>query len=293
MTGVQVELLFCSPGSSSGKQKEARSTSQQQFCSENFIATIEIDQISLVLQQMASINKFANFNNSIDRISKLPKSFTTTTLIFNVKQENFELFEDLFQTSLKVQNNLTEEVRIHYLDSVMLGDDLQTFKNMSSPSKKSLAEVLTVFRKKYIKPQSMVTAKHKLQRLVFNPANQKLICFLDQLRKTAKNAFEVAVQAIVEVFMFRKTPQHLKKSIIEAHSEKNIYEQILSHVEKELVLSDLEAAGEMQLNPVATKHKTKTWETQPDMSSQQKTGALPKQVPSSQERERPKWYQQK
>ena len=41
----------------------------------------------------------------------------------------------------------------------------------------------------------MTTAKHKFQQLVYNPANQKLIIFLDELRKLAKDAFGVATQA--------------------------------------------------------------------------------------------------
>ena len=65
----------------------------------------------------------------------------------------------------------------------MRGDALQTFKNITSPNRENLAEILTVFRRKYVKPQSMATAKYMFQRLVFNPANQKLIDFLDELQK--------------------------------------------------------------------------------------------------------------
>ena len=63
----------------------------------------------------------------------------------------------------------------------MGGDALQTFKNITSPNREKLGEILTVFCRKHVKRQSMVTAKNKLQRLVFNPANQKLIDFLDEL----------------------------------------------------------------------------------------------------------------
>ena len=79
------------------------------------------------------------------------------------KSEKFELFEDLFQTSLKIYNQLTEEDKINYFYSLMRGDALQTFKNITSPNRENLAEILTVFRRKYVKPQSMATAKHKFQ----------------------------------------------------------------------------------------------------------------------------------
>ena len=158
---TQEEIPYCSTSTSSGKQKKARSTSQPQFRSENTPATLEADQILLALQQLATINNSANFNNNISRISKLPKSFTTTMPTFDGKSEKFELFEDLFQTSLKIHNQLTEEDKINHFHSLMRGDALQTFKNITSPNRENLAEILTLFRGKYVKPQSMATAKHK------------------------------------------------------------------------------------------------------------------------------------
>ena len=169
MTATQEEIPYCSPTTSSGKQKKARSTSQPQFRSENTSATIEADQILLALHQLATNSNSTIFNNNISRISKLPKSLTTTMPTFDGKSENFKLFEDLFQTSLKIHNQLTEEDKINYFNSLMRGDALQTFKNITSPNRGNLGEILTVFRRKYLKPQSMATAKHKFQRLVFNP----------------------------------------------------------------------------------------------------------------------------
>ena len=233
-TGVHEEVTYCSPSTSSGKQKKNRSTSQPQFRSENTPATIEADQILLALQQLASNNNFANFHNNINRISKLPKSLTTTMPTFDGKTEKFELFEDLFQTSLKIHNQLTEDDRINYFHCLMRGDALQTFKNINGPARENLGEILAVFRRKNVKPQSMATAKHKFQKLVFNPANQKLVDFLDELQKLAKNAFGIAAHAIIEQFINAKMPPHLKKSINQAHLENGTYEQIVTHLEREL-----------------------------------------------------------
>ena len=247
---TQEEIPYCSTSTSSGKQKKARSTSQPQFRSENTPATLKTDQILLALQQLVTNSNSANFNNNISRISKLPKSLTTTMPLFDGKSEKFELFEDLIQTNLKIHNQLTEEDKINYFHSLMRGDALQTSKNITSPNRENFAEILTVFRRKYVKSQSMATAKHKFQRLVFNPANQKLIDFLDELQKLAKDAFGVAAQAIIEQFIYAKMPPHLKKSINQAHLENDTYEQIVSHLERELELNGLEAPDEMQLNTV-------------------------------------------
>ena len=198
---------------------------------------------------MATNSNSANFNN-INKISKLPKTLTGTKPTVDGKTEKFELFEDLFQTSLKIHNHLTEEDKINYFHSLISGDALQTFENITSPNRENLGEILTVFRRKYVKPQSMATAKHKVQRLVFNSANHKLIDFLDKLQKLAEDAFEVATQAIIEQFIHAKMPPHLKKSINQAHLENGAYEQIVSHLERELQFNGLETPDEMQVNTV-------------------------------------------
>ena len=253
MTATQEEIPYCSPSTSLGKQKKARSTRQPQIRSENTPATIEADQILLAIQQLATNSNSANFNKNTSRISKLPKPLRTTMPTVDEKSEKFELFEDLFQTSLKIHNQLTEEDKINYFHSPKRGDALQTFKNITSPNRENLGEILTVFRRKILKPQSMATAKHKFQPLVFNPANQKLIDFLDELQKLSKHAFGVAAQAIIEHFIYAKMPPPLKKSINQAHLQNGTYEQIASHPERELELNGLEPPDEMPINNV-TQH---------------------------------------
>ena len=71
---------------------------------------------------------------------------------FDGKSEKFELFEDLFQTSLKIHNQLTEEDKINYFHSFMPGDALQAFKMITSRNRENLGEILTVFRRKNVKP---------------------------------------------------------------------------------------------------------------------------------------------
>ena len=132
----------------------------------------------------------------------------------------------------------------------MRGNALQTFKNITSPNRENLGEILTVFRRKDVKPQSMALAKHKFQRLVFNPANQKLIDFLDELQKLAKDEFGIAAQAIIEQFIYATMPPHLKEAIKQERLENGTYEQIVSHLEMELEMNGLEAPDKIQINTV-------------------------------------------
>ena len=112
----------------------------------------------------------------------------------------------------------------------MRSDALQTFKNITSSQRVDLGEIMTVFLRKYVKPQSMATAKPKFQRLVVNPANQKLIDFLDELQELAKNAFRVAAQATIEQFIYAKMPPLLKKSINQTQLENGTSELIARHL---------------------------------------------------------------
>ena len=130
----------------------------------------------------------------------------------------------------------------------MHGDALKSLKNITSLNRVDLGDTLIVFCKKNEKPQSMATAKHKYQRLVFNPANQKIFDFLDQLQKIAKDAFGATDQAIIEPLIYTKLPPHLRKSINQAHLENRTYEKIVRHLERDLELNFVEAPEDLQIN---------------------------------------------
>ena len=80
--------------------------------------------------------------------------------------------------------------------------------------------------------------------------SKKLIDFLEELQKLAKNEFGFATQAIIEQFIYAKMHPHLKKSINQAHLGNGTYNQIVSYLENELELNGLEATDELQINTV-------------------------------------------
>ena len=91
----------------------------------------------------------------------------------------------------------------------------------------------------------MATAKHNFMKLVLSPANQKLVDFPDELQKLPQDAFGTAAHAFIEQFMNAKMPQHLRKSINQAHLENGPYQQIVTHLETEIELNGLEAPDEL------------------------------------------------
>ena len=97
------------------------------------------------------------------------KPVSTSTIIFDGKNDKFEFFEDLFHTMLKTQPEMTEVMKINHFHAHLRQEALQTFRNMSASNKKTLDDVLIVFRRKYVKPESQATGKHKWHKLTFDP----------------------------------------------------------------------------------------------------------------------------
>ena len=74
-------------------------------------------------------------------------------------------------------------------------------KNLNGTTRENLGEIEAIFRKEVRKTPIDGEAKHKFQKLVSNPANQKLVEFLDELQKMAEDAFEIAAHSIFEQFI--------------------------------------------------------------------------------------------
>ena len=89
------------------------------------------------------------------------KPVSANTLIFDGKNKKFELFEDLFHTMLKMHLEMTEAMKINHFHAHLRNEALQTFRNISALNKKTLDDILIVFRSKYVEPESQATAKHK------------------------------------------------------------------------------------------------------------------------------------
>ena len=126
VTEVHDENTYCSPRTFSGMSMKNRSNSQSPLRSGNTSGTINYNNLP-ALQPLAKNNNSANFQNNINKTSRLPNSFTRTMLKFDGKSEKVQLLDDFSRTSLRIHNQLTGENRINYIDSLMRGDAPQTF----------------------------------------------------------------------------------------------------------------------------------------------------------------------
>ena len=186
------------------------------------------------------------------------KTISANTLSFDGKNEKFELFEDLFHTMLKMQPGMTEQMKINHFHATLRKDALQTFKNINQTSRNTLEDVLAIFRRKYVKPQSVATAKHKWHKLTFDPDKQTLPEFLEELNECAERAFGENAQSMIETLLYAKLPPKLKRSVNLAYLENGTSEQIIKHLEREMELNAIENDPDRQMTTVPIPTKTST-----------------------------------
>ena len=120
---------------------------------------------------------------------------------------------------LKMQPGMTQAIKINQFYAQLRKKALQTSRKISASSKKTLDDVLIVFRRKYVKPESQATATHKWHKLTFDPNTKSLSKFLEELNECAERAFGENSQHMVENLLYAKLPLRLKQSLNLAYLE--------------------------------------------------------------------------
>ena len=91
---------------------------------------------------------------------------------------------------IKMQPEMSEQMNINHFYSLLRKNAIQTFPNISTTNRQTLEDVLVVFRRKYVKPETQATAKHKWHRLLIDPKTMKLPDFLEEINQGAKKRLE-------------------------------------------------------------------------------------------------------
>ena len=179
---------------------------------------------------------------------------------FNGRNDKFEHFEDLFMTSLNVYPNISEEEQIHYFHSLLRDEALQTYRNMTDTNRASLEDIIATFRRRYVRLQSIATARCKWEQLYFDPSRQTFQDFLEQCQKLAQEAYGEDAPRFMETSFYAKMPTHLKRVLNQARLETESYDMMVQHLEKEMELNGLFAPIETNITGV---HQIEVHETQP------------------------------
>ena len=70
-------------------------------------------------------------------LSRLPKALSTTMLTFDERNDKFEDLEDVFMKSRNVYPNISEKEQIYYFHSLLRGDALQAYGNVTQTNRVS------------------------------------------------------------------------------------------------------------------------------------------------------------
>ena len=228
---------------------------------ENLLTQVSQDN-NLPMVEQTPRNQTSDANNCINRLvdaiagiatqqraqaATMLKPVSTNTVIFDDKNEKFQLFEDLFHTMLRKQPETTEAMIINDFHRDLRKEALQTFGNISSFNKKTLDDVLFLFQRKYVKPESQATAKHKWLKFTFDSNTKSLSELLEELNECAERVFGDNAQHMIDSLLFAKLPPHSKRSLNVAYLEMGVSDQIVAHLEKELELSGLENDEELTI----------------------------------------------
>ena len=207
------------------------------------------------------VEVLVGMNNRPSAQTLMVRPVSTTTLMFDEKSEKFELFEDLFHTMIKIHSDMTETKKLNHFHSLLRKNALQTFRNINTANRQTLEDILAVFRRRYVKPESLATVKHKWRKLVFDPNTMKLPDLLEELKQRAEKAFVENAQAMIDILLFANLPPKLKRSVNMARLENATYEKIVTHLQRELELNGLEEGDKipvptMSSAPTATRPGT-------------------------------------
>ena len=157
-----------------------------------------------------------------------------------------------------MQPEMSGQMKINHFHSLLRKKALQTIRNISTVNRQTLEDVLVIFRRKYVKPESQATAKHKWHRLVLDANTTKLPDFLEELNQGAERAFGDNAQKTIDSLSYAKWPPKLKRSVNKARLENGSYDEIVAHLERELELNTLEESDDL---PIETMTSTSTPKT--------------------------------
>ena len=89
-----------------------------------------------------------------------------------------------------MQPKQAELMKLNHFHSLLRKIALQTFRNLNSTNRQTFDDVLVIFRRNNVKPESESTAKHKWHRLALDPSTMKLQVFLEELSKVLRRRLD-------------------------------------------------------------------------------------------------------
>ena len=113
--------------------------------------TIPAQERTVPAPEQEPINRLADVLTSIQNCptaQQLIRPVNSNTMTFDGKSEKFEPLEDLFHTMIKMQPEISEQMKNYHFHLLVRKNALQTFRNISTANRQTLEDVLVIFRRK-------------------------------------------------------------------------------------------------------------------------------------------------
>ena len=159
--------------------------------------------------------------------SALFKPTTTNTLVFAGKNEEIELFDNIFQTFVNMQPEMSKAMKNYHFHSHLRKKADQTFRIKKASNKPTLEDELNNFRPKYVRQQSQATTKQNWHKLTFNPNSKTLTEIHEEPNECFERRFGPLAQQTMDSLLYAKLSPHPKQSINLAYLEKGRLDQKL------------------------------------------------------------------
>ena len=191
MTILMIILLTTRRREKTNNQSKFLSFSQKK-CHQEVISTnpmmTSIPNLTDPISRQADVLTNMQTRPTAQQLSIRPVNSNTIT--FDGKREKFGLFEDRFHTMIKMQPEMSEQMKINHFHSFLRKNALQTIRNISTANRQTLEDVLVIFRRKYVKSESQATVEHEWPRFIFEPNTMKLPDFLEELNQGAETTLK-------------------------------------------------------------------------------------------------------
>ena len=109
--------------------------------------------------QLATNSNYAEFNIIIDKFSKLHRNPHNNNAHLRREVREIETVRRFVPNKFEKPQANHGKRKTDYLQSLMRGVALQTFKNITNLNRENFGEFMSVFCRKYVKPQAMAKTK--------------------------------------------------------------------------------------------------------------------------------------
>ena len=152
-------------------------------------------------------------------------------------ETEFQTFRKPFSNKFEGLTTLFRTEIIQYFRFLLRGDAFEFFCNMTEAIKTDPYDIIAGSCRRYVKIQSVATARCRWESLNFDPMSPTVQDFLERYQKLAQGAYAGDAPKYIGTSFYVKTPV-LKKTVLDqAHRENASYKMMVYHLERKMELN--------------------------------------------------------